>query len=128
MVSTYVLQWVDALCALLDLTANHLWDELGGKLAECAALCLPRHDIRHLLPDLPNLRRCCICCLLDLVRPPLGERNAEESEKVVIGRLHHNIGLNQRLPLADERSEFVGGEVEAVEVGQTVLALDLVDS
>jgi hypothetical protein len=32
------------------------------------------------------------------------------------------------LPLADERAELVGGEVEAVEVGQAVLALDLVDT
>jgi hypothetical protein len=32
------------------------------------------------------------------------------------------------LPLADERAELVGGEVEAVEVGQAVLALDLVDA
>jgi hypothetical protein len=31
------------------------------------------------------------------------------------------------LPLADERAELVRGEVEAVEVGQAVLALDLVD-
>jgi hypothetical protein len=32
------------------------------------------------------------------------------------------------LPLADERAELVGGEVETVEVGQAVLALDLVDA
>jgi hypothetical protein len=32
------------------------------------------------------------------------------------------------LPLADEGAELVGGEVEAVEVGQAVLALDLVDT
>lgn len=30
------------------------------------------------------------------------------------------------MPLADKGSELVGGEVEAVEVGQAVLALDLV--
>jgi len=32
------------------------------------------------------------------------------------------------LPLADEGAEFVRGEVEAVEVGQAVLSLDLVDA
>jgi hypothetical protein len=32
------------------------------------------------------------------------------------------------LPLADERAELVGGEVETVEVGQAVLALDLIDT
>ena len=32
------------------------------------------------------------------------------------------------MPLADEGAELVGGEVETVEVGQAVLALDLVDA
>lgn len=32
------------------------------------------------------------------------------------------------MPLADERAQLVGGEVESVEVGQAVLALDLVDA
>lgn len=32
------------------------------------------------------------------------------------------------MPLADQRAQLVGCEVEAVEVGQAVLALDLVDS
>jgi hypothetical protein len=32
------------------------------------------------------------------------------------------------LPLADEGAELVGGEVEAVEIGQAVLALHLVDA
>jgi hypothetical protein len=32
------------------------------------------------------------------------------------------------LPLADKRAELVRGEVETVEVGQAVLALDLVDT
>jgi hypothetical protein len=32
------------------------------------------------------------------------------------------------LPLADERSQLVRSEVQTVEVGQTVLALDLVDA
>ena len=32
------------------------------------------------------------------------------------------------MPLADEGAELVGSEVETVEVGQAVLALDLVDA
>ena len=53
----YILEWVDALGALLNLTANHLWDELLGELAERADLSLTLHNIRHLLPNLPNLRQ-----------------------------------------------------------------------
>jgi hypothetical protein len=73
------------------------------------------------------LRGSSIGGLLDLVGPPLGESDGEEAEEVVIGGLDDNVGLNEGLPLADERAELVGGEVEAVEVGQAVLALDLVD-
>lgn len=127
-VSTYVLEGVDALGALLDLTADNLWDQLGGKLAEGAALCLTRHDIGHLLADCSDLRRSCVCGLLDLVWPPLGEGNAEKTEEVVVGSLDHDVGLDEGLPLADERAQLVGGEVETVEVGQAVLALDLVDA
>ena len=32
------------------------------------------------------------------------------------------------MPLADERAQLVGGEVETVEVGQAVLSLDFIDS
>ena len=69
-----------------------------------------------------------ICGLLDLVWSLLGESNGEHAEKVIIGGFDGDVGLDQRLPLSDEGSEFVGGEVETVEVGQAVLALDLVDA
>lgn len=85
-------------------------------------------NLCHLLADLPNLGRSGVCGLLDLVRPSLGESNGEEAEEVVIGGLDNDVGFDQGLPLADERAELVGGEVEAVEVGQAVLALDLVDA
>jgi hypothetical protein len=45
----------------------------------------------------------------------------------VVGSHDGDVGLNQSLPLADERAELVRGEVETVKVGQAVLALDLVD-
>ena len=42
--------------------------------------------------------------------------------------LDGDVGLNEGLPLSHERSKLVGGEVETVESGQAVLALNLVDS
>lgn len=126
--STYVLERVDTLGALLNLTTHHLRDELGGELAQRAALCLTRHDVRHLLPDRANLRRPGVGGLLDLVGPSLGEGNAEEAEQVVVGGLDNHVGLNEGRPLADERAQLVGGEVHAVEVGQAVAALNLVDA
>ena len=125
---TYVLEWVDALGRLLNLATDDLWDELGDELVERAALCLPLHDVRHLLANLSDLRAGGVGGLLDLVLSALGESNAEQAEEVVIGGLDDDVGFDQGLPLADERAQLVGGEVEAVEVGEDVLALDLVGS
>jgi hypothetical protein len=77
---------------------------------------------------LTDLRALGVCGLLDLVGALLGEGNDEEAKEVVVGGLDDNVGFNQRLPLANQRPELVRGEVEAVEVGQAVLALDFVDS
>lgn len=74
------------------------------------------------------MRRSGIGRLLDLVGAALGESDGEEAEEVVVGGHHSDVGLNEGLPLADERAELVRGEVETVEVGQAVLALDLVDT
>ena len=68
-------------------------------------------NLRHLLPDRPYLRARGICSLLDLIRAALGERNSEHADQVVIGSFNSDISLNERLPFADERAEFVGGEV-----------------
>jgi hypothetical protein len=123
-----VLKRIDALARLLNLPANNLRNQLRRQLRQRAAARLPLHNLRHLLPDLPNLRAGRICGLLDLVRPALCEGNAEESEQVVVGRLDHHVRLNQRLPLADQRAQLVRCEVEAVEVGEAVLALHFVDA
>lgn len=125
---TYVLERVDALGGLLNLAADNLGDELLGELSKGARAGIPGHDLDHLLADRPDLGRGGVCGLLDLVWSSLGESDGEETEEVVIGGLDDDVGLDEGLPLADERAELVRGEVEAVEVGQAVLALDLVDA
>ena len=125
---TYVLERVNALGGLLNLAANDLGNELLGELGKGARAGLTGHDLGHLLADLPDLRRLGIGGLLDLVGSSLGEGDGEKADEVVIGGLDNNVGLDEGLPLANERAELVGGEVEAVEVGQAVLALDLVDA
>jgi hypothetical protein len=125
---TYVLEGVDALGGLLDLATDDLGDQLLGELGESARAGVTGHDLDHLLADGPDLRGLGVCGLLDLVWSSLGEGDAEEAEEVVVGGLDDDVGLDEGLPLADERAELVGGEVEAVEVGQAVLALDLVDA
>lgn len=128
MCPTYVLERVDALGGLLDLTANDLRDQLAGELLKGAAAGLTLYDLSHLPADGTNLGGGGVGGLLDLVGAALGESNGEDAEEVLVGRLDGDVGLDQGLPLADKRSQLVGCEVKTVEVGQAVLALDLVDS
>jgi hypothetical protein len=126
--ATYVLQGVDALSGLLNLAANHLGDELVGELGQSAAGGLALNDLGHLLADGADLRRAGVGGLLDLVGASLGEGNGEQAEEVVVSGLHGDVGLDQGLPLADQGAQLVGGKVQTVEVGQAVLALDLIDA
>lgn len=61
--------------------------------------------------------------LFDLVEVSLGETNGEETENVTVGGSDVDVSLDQGLPFLDDRTEFVGGEVHAVEGGETALAL-----
>lgn len=122
------MQRVDALGCLLDLTTNDLRNELGCKLRKRATGSLMLDDVGHLLPDSADLRRARICGLLNLVGASLGEGDSEQTDKVVIGRLHGNVGLDERLPLAHKGPQLVGGEVQSVEVGQAVFPLHLIDT
>jgi hypothetical protein len=116
------------LSRLLNFTTDNLWDEFGSELCEGAACGFALDDLDHLLTDSSDLRGGGVCSLLDLIWATLSETNSEETEEVIIGCLDSDVGLNESLPLADEGSEFVGGEVETVEVGQAVLSLNLIDT
>lgn len=85
---------VDSLCSLLDLAADNLRDELGGKLGKGAARGLALDDLNHLPADSSDLRRSSVGGLLDLVGAALGEGDREEAEEVVIGRLDGDVGLD----------------------------------
>lgn len=65
------------------------------------------HDIDHLSADGSNLSSLSVCGLLDLVWSLLGESDGKDAEEVVISRLDGDVGLDQRLPFSDERSELV---------------------
>lgn len=86
------------------------------------------NDLDHLLTDGADLGRLRVGGLLDLIWPPLGESDGKETEEVIISGLDGDVGFDQCLPLAHERAELVRGEIEPMEVGETVLALDLIDS
>lgn len=124
----YVLQGVDALGSLLDLAADHLGDELRSELGEGAGGSLALDNVGHLAADGTDLGRSGISSLLNLVLAAFGEADGEKTNEVVIRGLDGDVGLNEGLPLADERAQLVGCEVETVEVGEAALALHLVNA
>lgn len=117
-----VLEGEDSLGGLLDLSSDRLGDELLDQLLQLA-LALPLHDLVHLGPDLPDLGGLSVRGLLDLLPVLSGESDGEKSDEVSIGGSDIDVGLDQGLPLSDQRSDLVGGEVHAVERSQTVLVL-----
>ena len=127
-VDTHVLQRVDALGRFFDFTTNHFRDELCGELGQSATRGLSLDNLGHFLPDSADLRRAGICRFLDLVWTPLREGNAKQSEEIVIGSLDCDIGFNEGLPLPDKGPQLVGGEIQAVEVGEAILPLDFIDA
>jgi len=122
------LQGVDAARSLLNFTANSLGNKLLDELLEIAAGGLSCHDLEHLLADFPDLTRLSVSGLAGLIGAALGEANGEEAEEVAIGGFDIDMGLNEGLPFPHKRAKLVGGKVHAVEVGQAVLALDVVDA
>lgn len=103
----YVLQRVDALCALLDLSTDDLGDELAGQLGQSAGRGLALDDLGHLLSDGSDLGRGGIGGLLDLVWSTLGEGDGEQAEEVVICCLDGDVRFDEGLPLSDQGAELV---------------------
>jgi hypothetical protein len=111
---------------LLNLSANALGHELLDQILQFT-LALPLHDLHHLGSDLSDLSRLGVGSLLDLLTVLSGEGDGEQSDEVAVGSSNIQVGLDQRLPLSDQGSELVGSQRHAVERGQAVLALDVLD-
>jgi len=123
-----ILEGVDPRSRLLNLASDDLGDEFGGQLGKATAGSFALDNFRHLLTDGADLRSLSVGSLLDLVWPSLGESDGEKTDEVVISGLDGDVGFDESLPFSDQGPELVGGEVEAVEVGQAVLSLDLIDA
>ncbi len=106
------------LAVLLDVLADGLWDELLHQVLEVHGGGLAGDDLHHLLADLAHLAGLGVAGALDLVLALLGEGDAEHAQHVAVGGLHVHVGLDQRLPLADQGAQLVGGEVHALWVGE----------
>lgn len=123
-----VLQWEDVLGSVFNFLVDNFWDQLGGQLSQSGVLDFSGQDFRDNLSDSSNVRGLSVRGLLDLVSLSSGEGNGEDSQNVVVSSLDSNVSFNQSLPLSDHRSQFVGGEIQTVEVGQQVLTLNFINS
>ena len=126
--NSYILKREDTGTGLLDFLSNDLRNELVDKLLQVASGSVLSHDLDHLSTNLSDLSRLGVAASLNLVHSLLRERDAEDSKVVVVGGLDINVGLDESLPLADQRTELVCGEVHAVELSQAVATLNVVAS
>ena len=65
-----------------------------------------------------------VAVFLGAARLLLCETNAKDTNEVSISGLDIDMGFNQSLPLLNHGSEFVSGQVHAIELSQTALALN----
>ena len=125
---THMLKRIYPLGSFLNLPTNHLRNQLGGQLRKRTGRRFALDNLHHLLANGSNLRRPRIRRLLDLIRTSVGEGDSKETKQIIVGGLEGDVGLDESLPLSNERPQLIRGEVESVKVGQTILALYFVDS
>lgn len=122
-----ILEGIDGGSALLDQTADGVGNKLSDEALQGALVDLLLDNGSHALADAVNLRGLSIGGLAALVGALAGEADHEDTEEIAISGLDVDVGLNQALPLTDERAQLVGGEAQTVEVGEERLALDVLD-
>lgn len=123
-----VLEGEDGRARLLDFLADGVGDELTDNVLEVAGADFTGNDFEHALTDGTDLGALGVTGLLDLLRATLGEGDAEEADEVTVGGLDVGVALNQGLPFLDHGTELVLGQGHAVEVGQTDLPLDFINT
>lgn len=86
-------------------------------------------QLEHLLADAADLATLRVASGLGgLVGLLLGEANDENTESVAVSCSDIDVSLDKGLPLADQGVEFIAGHVHAVEVGQDVVALNILSN
>jgi len=123
----HVSQRVDVAAELLDVLGDRIGNQFGDDLLQIAAADLLVDDLDHLPADALHLGVLGIGRLAMRIALILGEGNGEQAHNVAVSGLHIRECLDGGLLLLDHRAQLVGGQVHAVEVGQTGLALGLLD-
>ena len=111
-----------------DLVSNRSRDELFYQGFQVTLGSQLTHGGNHLGTNCPLLCGLGVASILDLVVLGSGERNAEQADHVTIGGLAVNITFNDGLLFADQTAKLVAGHVHTVEVHQTVVSLNILDT
>lgn len=141
-----VLKGVDVLASLFDFLGNGIgntsstWDEtvpdphgsmdlqLVDQILEVTGRGFLDHDLVHLFADLTHLGGLSVGGLFDLVGASLCETDAKQAQEIAVGGLDIDKGLDHGLPFLDHGLDLVRGKVHAVKVGETLTALDFIDT
>merc|ERR1719328_599764 len=123
-----IMEGVDSLTCLLNISGNRIWDKFVDNFLQVGATNFSLDDVCHLLPDVLHLGALGVAGLLLAVLLLQGESNAEDTEHVSVTGLDVDVALDQGLPLLDHGPQLVSGQVHAVEGGQAVLSLNILDN
>jgi len=123
-----ILDGEDGRSFLLDLLSGGSSDKSLDESLEVSLSGQGGHGVDHLGADGADLGRLGVTGLLELIVLLLGEGDTEQTDDVAISGAGVNIGLNDRLLLLDEGAKLVTGHVHAVEVEETVVSLNILNT
>ena len=87
-------------------------------------MTLIHHDFHHFLTDQLLLRALGIAGGSDLSCSSFSEADAEHSEEITISSLGLHKSFNKCVPLLNEGTELVSGDVHSVEVSKAIISLN----
>merc|ERR1719188_1653254 len=111
----HVVEGVDSLAGLLNITGNGVRDQLVNDVLQVGGGHLAADDVDHLLADVPHLPSLGVGSLLGGQLLLACESNAENPEGVAIGGLDIAVGLDEGLPLLHHGPQLVSGQAHAVD-------------
>ncbi len=95
-----------------------------GKVSEGTFASFVDQTLHNLLADDHLVGALGVAGGLNLLGSPLSEGDTEDSQEVSIDALDLDDDLNGGMPFLDDGAELFAGDVHAIEVGETVRALD----
>lgn len=123
-----ILKGENGRAGFFDFLADGVGNQFTNEVFHVTSRNFTVDDLKHAFTDGTDLGTLGVTSLLDLLWATLGEGDAEETEEISIRGLDIDKAFNQRLPFLDHGTELVLGQGHAVEIGQTDLSLDFVNT